>query len=161
MSISPISSASIYEINQVNWQNNSTQRQSAFQSLASALQAGDLNLAQQAFAALQQLQPNSSTGIQTQTAQQGSVQNPLAADFTALGQALTKGDLGAAKTAFDKLLQDMQSVRQGHHHRHHHRASASTQSTASTTSSPSVGSTTGSSGGTQNASGGISLNIYA
>lgn len=52
MSISSISSVNSYQANQVNWQNNLAQRQSAFQALASALQAGNLSDAQKAFAAL-------------------------------------------------------------------------------------------------------------
>jgi hypothetical protein len=154
MSIPSISSVSSYQANQVNWQNNSTQRQSAFQALASALQAGNLSSAQQAFAALQQSQPNFSATAQAQNAQQASVQDPLAVDFSALDKALKANNLQAAKDAFAKLLQDMQSVK-GHPH-HHHKASASTQSTASTTSSPSVVSTTGSG---QNGSAGGSINI--
>ena len=160
MSISSISSANSYQASQVSWQNNLGQRRQDFKDLASALQSGDLAGAQKAFAAMQQSQPNFSAATQTQNAQQGSVQNPLAADFSALGQALNSNDLQKAKDAFAKLLQDMQSVK-GHHRHHHHKASASTQSTASTTSSPSVGSTAGSSGGTQNASGGSSFSVYA
>jgi len=161
MSISSISGTNLYQANQISWQNNIGQRQQGFKVLASALQSGDLSGAQQAFAALQQLQPNFSAAIQTQNGQQGSVQNPLTADFSALGQALQKGDLDAAKTAFAKLLQDMRSVRQGHHHHHHHKVSASTESTASTTSSASVGSTTGSGGSGQNGSvsGGINISV--
>jgi hypothetical protein len=156
MSISSISNVSSYQANQVSWQNNLTQRQSAFQALASALQANNLSDAQKAFAALQ---PNSSATTQTQTAQQGSVQNTLAADFTALGNALNAGDLKTAQIAFAKLQADMQSVKG--HHRHHHKASASTQSTASTTSTPSIGLTAGNSGVTQNgfASGSINISV--
>ena len=151
MSISPISSASSYQANQVNWQNNSAQSQSAFQALASALQTGNLRSAQQAFAVLQQLQPNLSTGI-------GNVQNPFAADYDALGSALKANNLQGAKDAFAKLLQDMQSVKG--YHRHHHKASASTQNTASTTYSPIVGLTSGRSGNNQNASGSSSFGVY-
>ena len=151
MSISSISSANSYQANQVSWQNNLTQRQSAFQALAGALQAGNLSDAQKAFAALQ---PNFSATTQAQNAQQASVQNPLAADFSALDKALKANNLQAAKDAFAKLLQEMQSVK-GHPH-HHHKASASTQSTSSTTSSPSVVSTTGSG---QNGSARGSINI--
>lgn len=150
MSIPSISGTNLYQANQVSWQNNVAQRQKDFQDLASALQSGNLVGAQKAFADLQQLQPNFSAGIQTQNGQPGSVQSPLATDFSALGQALQSGDLPKAKDAFAKLLQDMQSV-QGHHRHHHHKASASIQSTASTTSSPSVGSTAGSG----------SINLYA
>ena len=91
-----------------------------FQQLGQALQSGDLNAAQQAFAALQQLIPNLSSGSQAQNGQQGSSQNPLLADLNAIGKALQSGDLSAAKSAFAKLQQDVQSVsHKGHHHRHH------------------------------------------
>lgn len=161
MSISSISSASSYQANQVNWQNNSAQRQQDFNALASALNSNNLSAAQSAFAALQQLLPNSSTGTQTQTGQPGSVQNPLAADFSALSKALSSNDLTGAQAAFKQLQADMQSVGGARHRHHHHKASASTQSTPSTTPSSSVGSTAGSSGGTQNASGGSSFSVYA
>jgi ribosomal protein S20 len=145
VSISSISSVtSSYQPTLNNWLNNLSQIRQGFKDLASALQAGNLTDAQNAFTALQQLLPNSSAGNQTQNGQQGSGQNPFATDFNALSQALQSGDLAKARDAFAKLQQDIQSV-QGHHHRHHHhKASASTQSTASTTSSSSVGSTAGS-----------------
>jgi DNA-binding FadR family transcriptional regulator len=90
-----------------------------YQLLGQALQSGDLNAAQQAFAALQQLIPNLSSGSQAQNGQQGSSQNPLLTDLNAIGKALQSGDLSAAKAAFAKLQQDVQSVSiKGHHHRH-------------------------------------------
>ncbi len=90
-----------------------------YQLLGQALQSGDLNAAQQAFAALQQLIPNLSSGSQAQNGQQGSSQNPLLGDLNAIGKALQSGDLSAAKSAFAKLQQDVQSVsHKGHHHRH-------------------------------------------
>src|SRR5271157_6034349 len=93
MSISSISSVSSYQANQVNWQNNSGQFQQDFNALASALSSNNLSAAQSAFTALQQLLPSSSTtGTQTQTTQQGSGQNTIAADITALGQALNSTD---------------------------------------------------------------------
>jgi len=135
VSISSISSVtSLYQPTITDWQNNLSQVQQGFQDLASALQAGNLADAQNAFTALQQLLPNSSAGNQTQNGQQGSGQNTFAADFQALAQALKSGNLTDAQNAFSKL--------QGHHHHHHpNNASASTQSTAS---SSSVGSTAGS-----------------
>ncbi len=91
-----------------------------YQLLGQALQSGDLNAAQQAFAALQQLIPNLSSGSQAQNGQQGSSQNPLLADLNAIGKALQSGDLSSAKSAFAKLQQDVQSVSQkGPYQRHH------------------------------------------
>ena len=91
-----------------------------FQQLGQALQSGDLNAAKQAFAALQQFVPNLSSASQAQNGQQGSSQNPLLADLSAIGKALQSGDLSAAKSAFAKLKQDVQSVSQkGSYQRHH------------------------------------------
>jgi soluble cytochrome b562 len=86
------------------------QLQSYFDQLSQDLQSGDLSAAQQAFAALQQLLPSSSTDSQTQTEQQGSGQDPFATDVNALGQALGSGDLSAAQQAFATLQQGMQSA---------------------------------------------------
>ena len=89
-----------------NWQ----QRQQTFQQLTSALQAGDLGAAQQAFASL--------TGG-------NSVQGngPLAQ----LGQALKNGDLASAQKAMQAL--------QSNHSKHHHHA-GQTSAAQSTTQSP-------------------------
>ena len=145
MSVSPISSVdNTYQTYQTNWQNNLSQIQQGFQSLASALQSGNLTGAQQAFTALQQLLPNSSAGNQTQTGQSGSGQNQFATDLSALGQALQSGNVTQAQQAFAKLQQDMQSVQGQHHHHRHHHGSSSTQSTNSTTSNSSAQSTNGS-----------------
>ena len=117
-----------------------------FQDLASALQSNDLTGAQKAFAALQQLMTNSSAGNQTSTDQQGSGQNPFAADFSALGQALQSknpNSLKDAQAAFAKLQQDMQSVK-GHHHHHHPKATVDTQSIAPTTAEANDGTGSGS-----------------
>jgi hypothetical protein len=145
MSISGISaSTDPYQAYQANGQNNLKQFRQDFQDLASALKIGDLSGAQKAFTALQPLLPNPSAGNQTSTDQQGSGQNPFAADFSALDQALKSGDLKNTQAAFAKLQQDMQSV-QGHHHHHHHpKASVSTQSIAPTTVGANDGSGSGS-----------------
>jgi len=145
MSVSPVSSVyNTYQTYKTNWQNNLSQVRQGFKNLASALQSGDLTGAQQAFAALQQLLPNSSAGNQTQNGQQGSGQNTFSTDFQALGQALKSGNLTDAQAAFSKLQQDTQSV-QGHHHHHgHHHGSASTQSTGTPTSNSGAQSTNGS-----------------
>jgi hypothetical protein len=161
MSLSSLSASNIYQASQASWQNNLMQREQNLKDLARALNSDDLTGAKKAFAALQQLQPNFSATIQAQNGQQGSVPNPLAADFDTLDKALKANNLPGAKDAFAKLLQDMQSVRQGHHRHPHHKVSASKQSTTSTTSNPSVGLTAGSSGSAQNATSGIRLNIYA
>jgi soluble cytochrome b562 len=148
VSVSPISSVdNTYQTYQANWQNNLSQVRQGFQTLASALQSGNLTDAQSAFAALQQLLPNfsaGSAGNQTQNGQSGSGQNQFATDFSALGQALQSGNVTQAQKAFATLQQDMQSVQGHHHHHRHHHGSASTQSTDSTTSNSSAQSTNGS-----------------
>jgi len=124
MTVSSISSVTDpYQTYQINWQNNFTQFQQNFQSLGSALQAGDLNAAQTAFAQLQQLLPNSSDNNQIQNGQP----NPFATDMNALSSALSSNNVSGAKAAFAKLQQDMQSVQGHHHHHHHHNVSASNQ----------------------------------
>jgi soluble cytochrome b562 len=121
-----------------------------YQLLGQSLQSGDLNGAQQAFAALQQLIPNLSSGSQAQNGQQGSSQNPLLTDLNAVGKALQSGNLSAAKAAFAKLQQDVQSVSQkGHHYGHHKTGSfqnvlsgltgSSSQTNGSSSSSQSIG----------------------
>lgn len=112
----------IFANNAINQTGNSQkfrQVKDDFQQLGQALQSGDLNMAKQAFAALQQFMPNLSSASPSQKGQQGS-QNPLLADLSAVGKALQSGDLAAAKSAFAKLRQNVQSVsRKGHHHGHH------------------------------------------
>jgi len=132
-----------YHAYQTGGQNKSAQVQ-GFQDLDNALQSGNLTAAQNAFAALQQLLPNSPTGNQTQNGQQGSNQNPFATDLDAVGQALQSGKLSGAQKAFAKLKQDMQLI-QGRHHYHHYNGAANTQSTRPTTSNSSTGSNAGSS----------------
>ena len=148
MSVSPISSVdNTYQTYQANWQDNFSQVRLGFQNLASALQSGNLADAQSAFTALTQLLPNSSAGSAgdpTQNGQSGSGQNQFAADFSAVGQALQKGDLSGAQKAFATLQQDMPSVQGRHHHHRHHHGSANTQGTDSATSNSSAQSTNGS-----------------
>jgi hypothetical protein len=132
MSVSGVSNTNFYQTNSA--QTNFQQIRDAFQQLGQALQSGDLNAAQQAFAALQQLMPNLSAGSQTQTGQQGSGQSQFAADLSALSQALQSGDLTKAQDAFAKLQQDMQSAHKRHHH-HHHNSGASQDSASSSNNS--------------------------
>ena len=117
--ISAITNA--YQAYQTSGQNSLKQIRQDFQDLASALQSSDLTKAQNAFADLQQLTPNSSASNQTQ--------NAFATDLNALGQALQSGNVSDAQADFTKLQQDVQSVQGHHHHHHHNNPSASTQST--------------------------------
>ena len=150
MSISSISSNSDnYQSYLANGSNSLRQQsQQDFNSLAAALQSGDLSGAQNAFASLMQLIPNlsSSTNGQTQSAATSSTSNSsngtstVKSDFSVLGQALQSGDLTSAQNDFSKLMQDVQSIGRGHHHHHHHKTSASSQDT---TNASATGSTTG------------------
>lgn len=78
-----------------------------FNTLATALQSGDLTGAQKAFATLQQDMQN--TG-QTQSAQQTSQTSQQNNDFNTLAKALQSGDLTGAQQAFTSLMQDAQTA---------------------------------------------------
>ena len=111
-----------------------------FGDLASALNAGDLSSAQNAFAALQSLQPGRFGGASSSTtsgAQSASGASPISTDIAALSKALQSGDLSAAQTAFKKVQQDMSGAHRGHHH-HHPKQATSQDSTTSASSSTST-----------------------
>jgi len=117
-----------------------------FAALKTSLTSGDLAGAQQAFATLQQdmqdigqAQNSQQSAAATATAASG----PLDNDLAAIGNALQKGDLNGAQTAFATLQKDMQQMRQtqggqqtqgAHHHHHHHHGGA--QNAQNTTSNP-------------------------
>jgi hypothetical protein len=100
-------------------QSNVKQRQQDFQSLADALQAGNLQGAQQAFAALQKDRSASPQVAAVTGSQQAGQSNPLHQDIQALQSALQANDLPGAHKALTTFQQDLQQA--GHaHHRHHH-----------------------------------------
>jgi DNA-binding FadR family transcriptional regulator len=81
------------------------------QTLADALQSGDMAAAQKAFAQLLKDSPRLAQAVnETPTASS----NPRVADFQALANALKSGDLSSAQQAMAKLLQDV--PRTGKHH---------------------------------------------
>lgn len=165
MSISSIGSASSVSAAGVS---PFQQRRQDFQQLQQALANGDLSGAQSAFSALQQLFQAAGAGAATATgtgtspaavaatATSGSstgsaTASPLASDWTALGQALSSGNLQGAQSAFAQLQTDfraaLQSVADGsssgtlnvrgasasangavHHGHHHHHAGGSAAS---------------------------------
>jgi hypothetical protein len=94
-----------------------------FNTLASALQSGNLSTAQSAFTSWQQdltsiAPPNQQSTQQSQPFGSNSQAN---SDFQSLSSALQSGDISSAQQAFANLKQDLQSsgsVR-GHHHHHH------------------------------------------
>ena len=146
MSISSISSNS--SLDQTDWRSLANQWKQDFKQLAGTLQSGDLAGAQQAFAALQQLQQSDRSGGQSSNRQPANPgNNPIQNDFAALGQALSSGDLAGAQTAFSQLQTDMKAAFQNGasggvesaHHGHHHRhvSSASDSDTGSSTAAQS------------------------
>jgi len=92
--------------------------------LADALGSGNLSDAQQAYAALNQIQ-DSDQG------RSASSNSPLAKALNTIGQALQKGDLAGAQQA----LQSFRAARGGHHHHGHH---GSSDSSAPQTTSPNL-----------------------
>ena len=90
------------------WKN----RAQDFKALQTALQAGDLSGAQQAFATLQKDQPASSQAAQAANAPSQNSQG-----------ALTSGDVSGAQQAFAALKQDIQGAGRAGHHHHRHGAS--------------------------------------
>src|ERR1039457_4575293 len=115
MSVATISSANnSYQTNPY------AQARQDFQNLGNALQSGNLTAAQQAFAQLQQPNPNSGQSQSTQNS------NPASQAVQNLGSALQSGDLSGAQQAFAQLQQGMQATGKGHGHHHHSRQSPGT-----------------------------------
>jgi ribosomal protein S20 len=111
----------------------------AFKQVADAINNGDLQGAQNAFASLaqlmstdqQQTQGTASTSASAQPA--SSTGNDVSNLLDQIGTALQSGDLDQAKQALQKLQQTAQSSRP-HHHHHGRGAGAASQSATSTTS---------------------------
>jgi len=100
-------------------QSHFKQRQQDFQNLADALQAGNLQGAQQAFAALQQDRSSSPRVAGVTGTSQAGQSSPIRQDIQTLQSALQANDLAGAQKAFTTFQQDLQQT--GHtHHRHHH-----------------------------------------
>ena len=87
-----------------------------FDQLYESLQSGNLSAAQQAYSDFQQIQAGLTSTPATQTASVAATTsaNPVAADWSALGQALQSGSLTSAQDALGKLQQDAQAVWQAH-----------------------------------------------
>jgi hypothetical protein len=83
---------------------NSSQQQ-ALQSLQNNLSAGDLNGAQSAFQALQNVLQDSATASGSSL----SGNSQLTSDLTALGSALSSGDLSTSQSAFAAVLGDLKN----------------------------------------------------
>jgi hypothetical protein len=91
-------------------------RRQKLEALRDALDSGDLQSAQAAFAALNQSPTTGAVSGASASTQFGS-------DLQAIGQALDAGDLGAAQKAFAEMRQHR------HHGAHHHSAPPTNQST--------------------------------
>src|SRR5690242_18733815 len=89
-------------------------RRQKLEALRDALDSGDLQSAQAAFAALNPSQTMGASGASAKT--------PFGSDLQAIGQALDAGDLGAAQKAFATMRQHR------HHGAHHHSAPPTDQS---------------------------------
>ncbi len=116
MSVSGISSSSLFNYSNQNIQNSQQQFQQEFQQLGQDLQNGNVSAAQQDFATLQQLGPQASSTLSTQTS------NPMRQAINQLGQDLQSGDVSAAEKDYTNLKQDFQNsahTRVHHHHQPH------------------------------------------
>jgi hypothetical protein len=120
MSVSGILSSSFASYDSQSIQNQFQQFQQEFQQLGQDLQSGNLSAAQQDFATLQQLSPQSSSTSSTQS------NNPIAQAFNQLSEDLQSGNLSAAQQDYTQIQQDFQNRASGQnqtgevHHHHHH-----------------------------------------
>ncbi len=126
MSISIGSSSSVY---QTAYQSDPTKDQfkKYMQDIQTALQAGDMSAAQDAFNKLQELQ-------QSKQDRNKSGSDVIQADMKALQSAFSSDNIQDAQSAFAKLQTDMKA--QGTHHKHHkhdHHMDTSMQSAVPTT----------------------------
>ncbi len=81
-----------------------------FAQLYQALQSGNLNSAQQAYASFQQIQAGLPAAATTSAAAATTTTNPVTTDWSALGQALQSGSLSSSQDALAKLGQDAQAA---------------------------------------------------
>jgi len=115
MSVSGISSSSLFDYNTQSVQNKMQQFRQEFQQLGQDLQSGNLSAAQSDFATLQQPGPqtNSTSSLQSS--------NPIVQAFNQLAKDLQSGNTSAAQQDYKTIQQDFQNqATQGHHHHHHH-----------------------------------------
>jgi soluble cytochrome b562 len=96
-------------------------------SIQTALQAGDLGAAKDAFSKLQDLQQQRDTKKGTTSNQT----NPVQKDMQTLQSALDSGNVQDAQGAFKQLQTDMKANHLGHHH--NQVSSSPTQAASATT----------------------------
>ena len=99
--------------------NQQTPAQQSFSQLMQAIQSGNLQSAQQAFAAFTQNAP------QTQNGQN----SPFGQAVSQIGAALSSGNIAQAQSTLQSLQSQMQAHRGGHHH--HRGAGSATNSSTS------------------------------
>jgi DNA-binding FadR family transcriptional regulator len=139
-SVTISSASSCGGLNATDSQDSYKKQRADFQSLASALQSGDLSSAQQAFAQLQQDNPRLANALNSASSDSDSTR---LTDLKSLSSALQSGDVSGAQQAMAQLQQDGQTAQVGgHHHHHHHAATASDPTAAASTdnSDTSIGS---------------------
>jgi hypothetical protein len=163
MSVSGVSgSSSTSGLYQPVSQSSSSQKdvRDSFKQMADAIQSGDLNGAQNAYASLAQLLNMDQDSDQSPTNPQSST-NSDASNFTALlgqiGDSLQSGDLSGAQ----QTLQSLQQTAQGSHHRHHHGGGSATSQTSQSDPSASAAAAADStsSTSTSSTSSGVNLTI--
>lgn len=97
-------------------QNPAQQVRQDYVQLASALQSGNLTTAQSAFTALEQALKTqtgtTSTSSTSSSTTSTSNPDPIANDLSALGQALSSGNLTQAQSAFSQLQSDIKTAQQ-------------------------------------------------
>jgi outer membrane protein assembly factor BamD (BamD/ComL family) len=113
MSVSGISSSNLFNYSNQSIQNNLQRFQQEFQQLGQDLQNGNVTAAQQDFATLQQLGPQASSTLSTQTS------DPMVQAFNQLGQDLQSGNVSAAQKDYTNLKQDFQNAAHTRAHHHH------------------------------------------
>ena len=97
-------------------QSSSGSAASDFKALGRALRSGNLDDAQQAYAALEQ----DLAGANLSSGSSGaSGAGKAAQDLNSLGQALESGDLSGARDAYKSVRQDMRNASSSSHHGHH------------------------------------------
>jgi hypothetical protein len=113
MSVSGISSSSLFDYNTQSVQNKMQQFQKEFQQLGQDLQSGNMSAAQSDFATLQQYAPQTSSTSSSQS------NSPIAQEFSQLAKDIQSGNTSAAQQDYSTIQQDMQShAAEGHHHHH-------------------------------------------